>query len=418
MYRKTILDNGIRVVTEHIPYVRSVSMGIWVTVGSRDEAKENNGISHFIEHMIFKGTAKRSALQIAKELDAVGGMSNAFTSRENTCFHARVLDTHVDVIIDLLSDIFLNSLFDPAETEKERQVILQEISMVEDTPDDYIHDLFSSLFWGDNPLGFSVLGTARNVMQIDSQTIHMYLYKTYSPDKIVVAAAGNLEHDAFLEQVRRAFSIVPGRNGVPERVAPAVKSRLAVHPKKCEQVNLILGTKSCSATDRRRYACMLLNIILGGSMSSRLFQEIRERRGLAYTIYSFISSYMDTGLSGIYAGVSRKNAVQTIELILREMQNIKKNSVDEAELASAKEHLKGGLLLAAESSDNRMTRLAKNEIHFGHFITYDELITQIDAVTREDIAMLAHEYLSSETLSLTVLGPVSEKDIPGDILSL
>lgn len=418
MYRKTILDNGIRVVTEHIPYVRSVSMGIWVTVGSRDEAEENNGISHFIEHMIFKGTAKRSALQIAKELDAVGGMSNAFTSRENTCFHARVLDTHVDVIVDLLSDIFLNSLFDPAETEKERRVILQEISMVEDTPDDYIHDLFSSLFWGDNPLGFSVLGTAQNVMQINSQTIHKYLHKTYLPDKIVVAAAGNLEHDAFLEQVRRAFSIVPDRNGVPERVTPSVESRLAVHHKKCEQVNLILGTKSCSATDSRRYACILLNIILGGSMSSRLFQEIRERRGLAYTIYSFISSYMDTGLLGIYAGVTKKNIVQTIELILREIRNIKENSIDEAELASAKEHLKGGLLLAAENSDNRMTRLAKNEIQFGHFITYDELIAQIDAVTREDISMLAQEYLSSEALSLAALGPISEKDIPGDILSL
>ncbi len=418
MYLKTILPNGIRVVTERIPYMRSVSMGIWVTVGSRDETEKDNCTSHFIEHMIFKGTAKRTALQIAKELDAVGGMSNAFTSRENTCFHARVLDTHLDVIVDLLSDIFLNSLFDPVEIEKERQVILQEISMVEDTPDDHIHDLFNSIFWGNNSLGFPVLGTAENVMQINSNTVCEYLQKTYLPDKVVIAAAGNLDHDVFLDLVVEAFCKVPGRNGVPERVIPSVESRLAVYPKKLEQVHLILGTKSCSAVDDRRYACMLLNIILGGSMSSRLFQEIRERRGLAYTIYSFVSSYTDIGLFGVYAGVNKRNTVQTIELILREMRNIKKNSIDEAELASAKEHLKGGFLLTAENSDNRMTRMAKNEIHFGHFISYDELIAQIDAVTREDIVMLAQEYFSPYTLSLTALGPVSEQDIPKDILSL
>lgn len=418
MYRKTVLDSGIRVVTERIPYIRSVSMGIWVTVGSRDEVEENNGISHFIEHMIFKGTARRTALQIAKELDAIGGLSNAFTSRENTCFHARVLDTHLDVIVDLLSDIFLNSLFDPVETEKERQIILQEISMIEDAPDDHIHDLFGSLFWGKNSLAFPVLGTAQNVMQINSDTITEYLERTYLPDKIVIAAAGNLDHDAFLELVEKAFATVPGRNGVPERVTPSVTSRLASRYKKFEQVHLILGTKSCSAVDNRRYACMLLNIILGGSMSSRLFQEIRERCGLAYTIYSFVSAYTDIGLFGVYAGVNKKNIIQTIELVLREMQNITKNSIDEAELTSAKEHLKGGLLLAAENSDNRMTRLAKNEIHFGYFISDDDLIAQIEAVTREDIVRLAQEYFSLDSLSLATLGPVSEKDIPRDILSL
>lgn len=418
MYRKTILENGIRVVTECVPYMRSVSMGIWVGVGSRDETEENNGISHFIEHMIFKGTSKRSSLQIAKELDAVGGMSNAFTSRESTCFHARVLDTHLDLIVDLLSDIFLNSLFDPVEIEKEREVILQEISMIEDTPDDHIHDLFSSLFWGNNPLGFPVLGTVQNVLKIDSETVRQYLQKSYLPDKIIIAAAGNLDHDLFLDLARKAFSHVPGRNGRPQRGIPSLKSRFAIHSKKFEQVHLILGTKSCSAVHRLRYACMILNIILGGGMSSRLFQEIRERRGLAYTIYSFMSPYTDAGLLGIYAGVNKKNVVQTIELILREMRQIKKNSIDAAELASAKEHLKGGLLLAAENSDNRMSRLAKNEIHFGRCITYDQLIAQIEAVTREDILMLAQEHFTPESLSLAVLGPVSEQDIPKDILFL
>ncbi|MFH1146491.1 MAG: pitrilysin family protein [Pseudomonadota bacterium] len=418
MYRKTVLENGIRVVTERIPHVRSVSMGIWVTVGSRDETRENNGISHFIEHMIFKGTSERSALEIAKDLDAVGGMSNAFTSRENTCFHARVLDTHLNVIVDLLSDIFLNSVFDPMEIGKERQVILQEISMIEDTPDDHIHDLFSSIFWGNNSLGFPVLGSAGNVMQIDADTIRSYLRKTYLPDKIVIAAAGNLEHDSFLELLRKAFSGVPSRNVVPERVTPTVASNMVIHRKEFEQVHLIIGTKSCSALDERRYACMLLNIILGGSMSSRLFQEIRERRGLAYTIYSFISSYTDIGLLGIYAGVNKKNVVTTVRLIQEEMQRLKANSIDEGELQSAKEHLKGGLMLAAESSDNRMTRLAKNEIQFGKFLTYDELISQIEAITTKDIVTLARDYFTSQSSSLAALGPISEKELPGDILCL
>lgn len=393
-------------------------MGIWVTVGSRDETPENNGISHFIEHMIFKGTSERSSLQIAKELDAVGGMSNAFTSRENTCFHARVLDTHLNVIVDLLSDIFLNSVFDPGEIGKERQVILQEISMIEDTPDDHIHDLFSSIFWGDNSLGFPVLGSAGNVMRIDADIIRGYLRNTYLPEKIVIAAAGNLEHDSFLELLQKAFAVVPVRNGVPGRVTPSVASSMVIHRKEFEQVHLIIGTKSCSALDEQRYACMLLNIMLGGSMSSRLFQEIRERRGLAYTIYSFMSSYTDIGLLGIYAGVNKKNVVTTVRLIQEEMQKLKANSIDEAELQSAKEHLKGGLLLAAESSDNRMTRLAKNEIQFGKFLTYDELIHQIDAITTKDIVGLAREYFTSQSSSLAALGPISEKEIPGDILCL
>ncbi len=418
MYRKTVLDNGIRVVTERMPHVRSISMGIWVTVGSRDEMPEENGISHFIEHMIFKGTTRRTALQIAKELDAVGGMSNAFTSRENTCFHARVLDTHLEMIVDLLSDIFLHSLYDSTEIERERQVILQEISMIEDTPDDHIHDLFSRLVWGDNSLGFPVLGTAQSVMAIDSDTIRNYLHKTYSPDRIVIAAAGNLDHDVFQDLIAKAFSIVPGRNGVPARVTPSVKTSCLIRNKKFEQVHLILGTKSCSALDDRRYACMVLNILFGGSMSSRLFQEIRERRGLAYTIYSFMSSYTDIGLLGVYAGVQKKNVIETVGLIQKEMKNLRTNSIDEAELASAKEHLKGGLLLAAESSDNRMTRLAKNEIQFGDFITYDGLTSKIDAITTEDVVSLAREYFCSESLSMAALGPVSKKDMPKDILCL
>lgn len=417
VYNKTTLDNGIRVVTERIPHIRSVSMGIWVTVGSRDETAEHNGISHFIEHMIFKGTARRSSLQIAKELDSVGGMSNAFTSRENTCFHARVLDTHLDLIVDLLSDIFLNSLYDPVEVEKERQVILQEISMVEDTPEDHIHDLFSSIFWGDNSLAFPVLGSAENVLRIDSNIISSYLHKTYLPDKMVIAAAGNLDHAEFLKLIEKAFAKVPVGNGVPVRRTPFVQSNMASYSKPFEQVHLILGTKSCSATDDRRYACMLLNIILGGSMSSRLFQGIRERRGLAYTIYSFLSSYTDIGLMGVYAGVNKKNLQETVRLIYQEMESLKRDSIDDAEISSAKEHLKGGLLLAAESSDNRMTRLAKNEIQFETFIPYEELIKKIDATAKDDIVALATDYFKPDSMCLVTLGPVSDKDIPKEIFS-
>ncbi|MCK4487155.1 MAG: insulinase family protein, partial [Desulfobacterales bacterium] len=309
---KTVLNNGIRIVTKQVPHARSVAMGVWVNVGARDEKAEEGGLSHVIEHMIFKGTERRTALQIAKEFDAIGGQSNAFTSKENTCYYAKVMDTHVDTMVDLLSDIFLNSVFDPGEIERERQVILQEIRMLEDTPDEHIHVLLAQAVWGSHPLGRSILGTPETVTRFDSDSIKEYFSRAYQPERIVIAAAGNLEHVSFAESIAQAFEVVRKGNDFPERTKPAMDWVATAHPKNLEQVHICLGTRGIYTTDPRRHACALLNVVLGGNMSSRLFQEIRERRGLAYAIYSFVLSYCDTGLTGVYVGVDKSNTQEVL----------------------------------------------------------------------------------------------------------
>ncbi|MBA2848236.1 insulinase family protein [Thermosulfuriphilus ammonigenes] len=411
MYHKTVLPNGLRVVTERIPGLRSVSVGIWVNVGSRDETKEINGIAHFIEHMVFKGTGRRSALDIAKEIDRVGGLSNAFTSRENTCFHAKVLDEHLPRILDLLADIFLHSRFDQAELERERQVILQEINMVEDSPDELVHDLFGRLVFGENPLGFSVLGTKETVSRMTSAGLKDYLHRAYTAEKIVIAGAGNLDHASFVEMVEKEFAEVPPKDGLSARSTPEFQATMALYPRDLEQVHLVLGGPGPAARDERRYAGLLLNVILGGSMSSRLFQEIRERRGLAYSIYSYLSLYEDVGLFGIYAGVAPDKVNETVAIILEQIARLRENHIGEEELAAARDHVKGGLLLSAESSDTRMTRLARNEILFSRYVSYEEAISRIEAVTPEDICQLARDFLTPERLSLVALGPIAEEKL-------
>ncbi|WP_456434015.1 M16 family metallopeptidase [Thermosulfuriphilus sp.] len=411
MYHKTVLPNGLRVVTERIPGLRSVSVGIWVNVGSRDETREINGIAHFIEHMVFKGTVRRSALDIAKEIDRVGGLSNAFTSRENTCFHAKVLDEHLPRILDLLADIFLHSRFEERELERERQVILQEISMVEDSPDELVHDLFGQLVFGDNPLGFSVLGTRETVSRMTSSGLREYLQQAYTAEKIVIAGAGSLEHPRFVEMVAAQFAEVPPQDGLSARSTPEIRSSVAIYPRDLEQVHLVLGGPGPAARDERRYAGLLLNVILGGSMSSRLFQEIREKRGLAYSIYSYLSLYEDVGLFGIYAGVAPENANQTVAIILEEIARLRENHITEEELSAARDHVKGGLLLSAESSDTRMTRLARNEILFSRYVPYEEAISRIESVTPEDICQVARDFLAREALSLVALGPLDEEKL-------
>jgi predicted Zn-dependent peptidase len=405
-FGKTVLDNGIRIVTKKVPHARSVAMGVWVNVGARDEKAEEGGLSHFIEHMIFKGTKRRSALQIAKEFDAIGGQCNAFTSKENTCYYAKVMDTHVDTMVDLLSDIFLNSVFDPAEVERERQVILQEIRMVEDTPDDHVHVLLFQGVWGNHPIGRSILGTPETVGRFDADTIKDYFRRAYQPERIVIAAAGNIDHGPFSESIARAFEVVRKGKSFPERSKPSMDWVAHAYPKDLEQVHVCLGTQGVHVMDPRRHACALLNVILGGNMSSRLFQEIRERRGLAYSIYSFLSSYSDTGMLGVYVGVDKSNTDQAISLILKEMKQLRKTPIDDSELRNAKEHLKGGVFLAAESTDNQMTRLAHNEIVFGRYVSLDELTDKIEAVTAEDMMSLADEIFKDGAVTLAVLGPV------------
>ena len=415
---KTTLDNGIRIVSKKIPYVRSISMGVWVNAGARDENPAENGLSHFIEHMIFKGTEKRSAYMIAKEFDAIGGQSNAFTTMENTCYYAKVMDCHLDTMTDILLDIFLNSLFDPEEVERERTVILQEIGMMEDTPDDYVHTLAASTFWGDHPLGRSVLGTRENLLQFDEERLKGFFRRFYQPDRIVVSAAGNIEHGRLVELIGPALSAIKPGNGFPERLPPAGRTLADSHFRKLEQTHICLGTKGLSITDPKRFDFSIMNTIMGGNMSSRLFQEIRERQGLAYSVYSFTSSYVDCGMFGVYVGVAPERALEATVLIFKELKNFKEKPVDESELADAKEFTKGNLLLAAESVDNQMVRLAQNEIHFGEFIPLDFVVEKIDAVTAEGVRDLANRLFDPRQMALTLLGPVKDKSPYEDLLAL
>ncbi len=415
---KTTLKNGVRLVSKKTPYVRSISMGVWVNAGSRDETLDENGLSHFIEHMIFKGTSRRSAFKIAKEFDAIGGQSNAFTTMETTCYYARVMDTHSDTMVDILMDIFMNSVFDPCELERERPVILQEIGMVEDTPDDYVHVLSGNTFWGDHPLGRSVLGTRENILRFNADHLKAFFHRFYQPNRIVVSVAGNVDHDRFVDLVGPSLETVKPGEGFPERYSAKSRSCINIHHRDLEQTHICLGTRGLSITDPKRYIFSLMNTLLGGNMSSRLFQEIRERQGFAYSVYSFTVSHADAGMFGVYAGVGAKKALETTDLILKELQRFKDEPVEPAELRDAKEFTKGSLFLAAESVDNQMVRLAQNEIHFDQFIPLESVVEEIENVTEIQICDLAEELLTSDHLALTLLGPVEDKNPFRDILSL
>jgi predicted Zn-dependent peptidase len=386
-------------------------MGIWLNVGSRDEQEDESGLTHFIEHMLFKGTQKRSALEIAKQLDAVGGMSNAFTSKENTCFHAKVLDTHLPLVVEILSDIFLQSVFDQIEVDREREVILQEINMVEDTPDEYVHILFNQNFWDGNPLGRPIFGNVRTVQSFTREMILGYLSRGYHPDRIVLTAAGNVDHQEFLELVGPAFSSIERHGHNFHRTPPRANSRVDLYHRDIEQIHLCLGTQGTSLLEKERYCCSILNVILGGSMSSRLFQEVRERRGLAYSIYSFVSSHTDAGLMGVYGAVRPDNIKETLELIRQELTRFKREPISATELRAAKEHIKGGIYLAAENTDNRMSRLAKNEIIFDRFVPYEEIEAGLEQVTVEDVQALAQQIFQPEVMSLVLLGQVNGLDV-------
>jgi len=383
-------------------------MGVWVNIGSRDETDAENGLSHFIEHMMFKGTQKRSAFEIAKAFDAIGGYTNAFTSMENTCYHAKVMANHLETMSEILTDIFLNSLFDEAEIEKERPVIFQEIGMLEDTPDEYVHQLAARSFWGDNPLGRSILGTHDNILQFDSKTIRSFFERLYQPNRIVVTAVGNIEHDRLVDLARPAFEAIQSGNPIPARGIPQGHFNVGIHPKDLEQVHICLNTRGLSTTDPRRFVSSLMNTILGGNMSSRLFQQIREQRGLAYSVYSFVSSFVETGMSGAYAGVDPDNAFETVELILNTLQSLKDSPVTEDELHHAKEFTKGNLLMASESNENQMARLAQGEFHFERYTPLQEILDGIDGVTPADIQVLAEEMFLKNQMTLTLHGPVTE----------
>ncbi len=392
-----------------------MSVGIWVDAGSRDEESEESGITHFIEHMLFKGTTKRSALQIAKEFDAIGGLSNAFTSKEHTCFHAKVIDYHLPLVIDILSDIFLNSKFDEEEMNRERAVILQEICMVEDTPDDYIHILLSEHFWGDHSLGRPIYGYRETVESFDKEKILRYMKKHYHPGRIVIAAAGNVEHDGLIKLVEDSFGSLAKNPNSYKRIKPIPRPDIHCTTKELEQTHLCVATETCSLVDRERYLCGIFNIILGGSMSSRLFQEVREKRGLAYSVYSFVSMHSDTGMLGIYAGVQKDKLNAALEAIRETIKDLKTNPVNEEELKLAKDHIKGNMYLNAESSDSRMSRLAKNEILYNRLVPFEEIEENLEAVTASEIQDWVNKVFEADNLALEILGPVNKDDINVDI---
>jgi len=406
-YQRTVLDNGIRVITEKIPYLRSVSIGVWVMIGSRDEQPDENGISHFIEHLLFKGTEKRTAFDIAKEIDSVGGTLNAFTGREYTCFYAKVIDHNLPLAIDLLSDIFLNSVMDLKDVEKERMVILQEIKMVEDTPDDYVHDLFNRVCWGDHPLGFPIYGNLELVQSFQRDQLYRFFKENYPPDRIIVCAAGNLRHQEVVDLIDETFGKIPKSNKTRTRNKPDPISTTNVWKRDLEQVHFCLGTKGLQYNHSLRFASYVLNTILGGGMSSRLFQEIRENRGLAYSVYSYLPTYIDAGLVVVYAGTNEGAFQEVIDLVLKEFKRFKNEPLKHEELETAKEQLKGNLLLSLESSDNLMTRLAKNEIYFKSYLPVATILKGIDEVKEETVQRLAGDIFDERFFCLTVLGPMN-----------
>jgi predicted Zn-dependent peptidase len=416
MYHKSVLDNGIRIVTEEINHVRSVSLGVWVQSGSRYETSANNGVAHFIEHMLFKGTEARSAFDIAAAIDSVGGVMNAFTGKELTSFYVKIPDYYCKMAVDLLSDIFHHSCFHPEEIEKEKSVVLQEINMLEDTPDEYIHDFFGQVFWNTHPLGLPILGTTNTVTALNRQDIVDFFAERYSGDNLIITAAGNLRHDAFVETVDRAFGLpAKKRAGFPV-VTPVVTSNVAVLAKNLEQVHVVMGTPAPSVTSKERYGAFLVNTILGGGMSSRLFQEIREKRGLAYSIHSFLVPFKDIGMFCIYFGAGEKNVHHVITLVMNELHKLCDGRFNNGEIESAKEQMKGNFLLSMESTDVRMTRLAKNEIYFSRDIPFDEVVDNIDAVTDDDARTIACDMFRSDLMSMAVMGRVKQEDYSANLL--
>ncbi|MDD4168944.1 MAG: pitrilysin family protein [Desulfotomaculaceae bacterium] len=405
MFQKVTLANNIHILTERVPHVRSVALGFWVDVGSRDEVNENNGVSHFIEHLLFKGTQKRSAKQIAETLDAVGGQLNAFTTKEYTCYYARVLDEHFGLAFELLSDMLFGSTFDPVDLDRERNVIIEEIKMYEDAPDELVHDIFAGSMWQGHALGRPIIGTAEVIARIPRDKI-LEFYKThYNPDNLIVTVAGNIEHEEVIRKLRPILEAKTGGSPARTLTAPLPKRDVVCRSKDTEQVHLCLGTPGLSLDNKKAYTFQIINTILGGGLSSRLFQEIREQRGLVYSVFSYHSSYHDTGLFCIYAGLSKQNVDEVLELIFKQTKDIRENSVTAEELQRAKDQLKGNLLLSLENVSTRMSRLGKSQLYLGKIIPPEEIVEKLNKVTIEDVQELASEMLAPANFSLATIGP-------------
>jgi len=416
--RRQVLPNGLTVITEQMSHIRSASIGIWLETGSRDEDPEWNGISHFIEHMVFKGTRHRTAEEIARQVDSIGGNMDAFTAKECICFNVKVLDEHVPTALDILSDLVLNPVFDASDIVRERGVILEEIKMDEDNPDYLVHEIFTQNFWKDHPLGKPILGTKETVKRFDREPVLEAYSHRFAPGNIIVSAAGNLNHERFVELVTGHFEHMKPMNNGFHSSAPKIVSRIILRNKKAlEQVQLCIGVPAHPIAHEKRHAGYVLNTLLGGGMSSRLFQNIRERQGLAYSIYSDLNPYRDTGCLAVYAGTSLGSASKVVQSVVTEFRKLKTEPVPEEELCRSKAQLKGSLMLSLESSTARMSNLARQEMYFDRFYDLDELIQKIEAVTAEDLTVLANEFFKTEAVAVTVLGNLPGLKITRDQLT-
>jgi predicted Zn-dependent peptidase len=402
---REVLPNGLTVITEEMQHIRSVSIGIWIKTGSRDEDLQWNGISHFIEHMVFKGTQHRSAEDIARQVDSIGGNTDAFTAKECICFNVKVLDEHLPIALDVLSDLVLNPIFDVQDIGRERGVILEEIKMDEDNPDYLVHEIFMQNFWKDHPLGKPILGTKETVKKFEQPPVLDFYKERFIPSNLIICAAGNLKHRPFVDLVAKYFEhMKPRKNGF-HSPQPKIVPRIIMRNKKAlEQVQICIGVPSHPIAHEERYASYVLNTLLGGGMSSRLFQNIRERQGLAYAIYSDLNPYRDTGCLSVYAGTSRASAEKVVHSVISEFRKLKQEIVPADELRRSKDQLKGSLMLSLESSTARMSNLARQEMYFDRFYSMDELIEKIETVTAEELTKLANTFFKTENIAVTVLG--------------
>lgn len=403
--RREVLSNGLTILTEEMPHIRSVSIGIWIKTGSRHESPEFNGISHFVEHMVFKGTKNRTAEQIAREVDSVGGNMDAFTAKECICFDVKVLDDHLPTALDILSDLVLNPVFEPNELARERGVILEEIKMDEDNPDYLVHEIFTQNFWKDHPLGKPILGTKETVKRFEQKILLEYYSRFFIPNNMIISVAGNVKHERLVELVQQKFAgLRAGPNGFKQE-EPKIQARINMRNKKAlEQVQLCIGVPSLSIGHPRRFVSYIMNTLLGGGMSSRLFQSVREKQGLAYAIYSELNPYRDTGCMCVYAGTSRENAPKVVQSVVSEFKKLKSEAISAEELRRAKDQLKGSLMLSLESSTARMSNLARQELYFDRFYSMDEIMDRVEAVSAEEITTLAQEYFEPSSIAITVLG--------------
>jgi predicted Zn-dependent peptidase len=403
--RRTVLPNGLIVLTERMEHMRSVAMGVWTKSGSRCEPAETNGISHFVEHMLFKGTRSRSAQAIAREMDSIGGNLDAFTGKETICFNVKSLAEHVPIALDVLTDLVLNPLFELPDIERERGVILEEIKIDEDNPDVLVHELFLQSFWKDHPLGKPILGTTKTVARLNQESLVAYHGDRFRGGNMVFSAAGNLDHDHFAQTVAEKFAGLPSGETLHELSAPKASARIQLrHKKSLEQVQICLGVPAPPVTDESRYATLILNTVLGGGMSSRLFQTIREERGMVYSIYSDLSPLRDAGTLCVFAGTSVGKSIEVVELILEEFRKLKETPLEEDELNRAKDQLKGNLLMGLEISNSRMANLARQEMYFHQFFTAEEVIARIGQVDAAQVQAMAQRLFVAERVAVTLLG--------------